>query len=67
MVWGMESTIHYSNLKLKHHPNAQVKRIFHWNQAEGRWDVVKVNDADGWHYETNADVRLNAGLVNNLP
>ena len=43
---------------------AGVKRIFHWNGDEARFDVVKVNSAQGaGMYETHADVRLFAGLV----
>lgn len=43
---------------------AGVKRIFHWNGDEARFDVVKVNNAQGaGMYETHADVRLFAGLV----
>ena len=41
-----------------------MKRIFHWNGDEARFDVVKVNNAQGaGMYETHADVRLFAGLV----
>ncbi|OJT11310.1 hypothetical protein TRAPUB_12185 [Trametes pubescens] len=42
---------------------AGVKRIFHWNADEGRFDVVKVNSAESGQYETHADIRLFAGLV----
>lgn len=43
---------------------AGVKRIFHWNGDEGKFDVVKVNSAQGnIMYETHADFRLFAGLV----
>ncbi|KAI0032125.1 hypothetical protein K488DRAFT_50605 [Vararia minispora EC-137] len=42
---------------------AGVKRIFHWNADEGRFDVVKVNSADPGQYETHADIRLFAGMV----
>ncbi|EIW76547.1 hypothetical protein CONPUDRAFT_168399, partial [Coniophora puteana RWD-64-598 SS2] len=38
-----------------------VKRIFHWNASEGRFDVIKVNDLEGGCYETQADTRLFAG------
>jgi len=38
-----------------------VKRIFHWNADEGRFDVIKVNDLEGDCYETQADTRLFAG------
>ncbi|KAH9922247.1 uncharacterized protein B0H18DRAFT_1212716 [Fomitopsis serialis] len=42
---------------------AGVKRIFHWNGEESRFDVVKVNSAQGdIMYETHADIRLFAGL-----
>ena len=42
---------------------AGVKRVFHWNGEEHRFDVVKVNSADRENYETRADGRLFAGLV----
>jgi hypothetical protein len=42
---------------------AGVKRIFHWNGDEMRWDVVKVKSARKDQYETHADIRLSAGLV----
>jgi hypothetical protein len=42
---------------------AGVKRIFHWNGEEGRFDVVKVNTAERDQYETHADIRLFAGMV----
>ncbi|KAI0673178.1 hypothetical protein C8Q78DRAFT_1137561 [Trametes maxima] len=42
---------------------AGVKRIFHWNAEEGKFDVVKVNSAESGQYETHADIRLFAGLV----
>ncbi|KDQ55971.1 hypothetical protein JAAARDRAFT_48384 [Jaapia argillacea MUCL 33604] len=41
---------------------AGVKRIFHWNNEEGKFDVVKVNSAVIEQYETHADIRLFAGL-----
>ncbi|KII83616.1 hypothetical protein PLICRDRAFT_702425 [Plicaturopsis crispa FD-325 SS-3] len=41
---------------------AGVKRIFHWNNEEGVFEVVKVNNAESTAYETHADVRLYAGL-----
>ncbi|KAH9886716.1 hypothetical protein C8Q73DRAFT_739974 [Cubamyces lactineus] len=41
---------------------AGVKRIFHWNADEGKFDVVKVNSAESGQYETHADIRLFAGL-----
>ncbi|KAI0698187.1 hypothetical protein C8T65DRAFT_660991 [Cerioporus squamosus] len=41
---------------------AGVKRIFHWDADEGRFIVVKVNDAQSGQYETHADIRLFAGL-----
>lgn len=40
-----------------------MKRIFHWNAEEGKFDVVKVNSAESGQYETHADIRLFAGLV----
>jgi hypothetical protein len=41
-----------------------VRRIFHWNPVEGRFDVVKVNGVgEGDVYETQADTRLFAGAV----
>ncbi|KAI6041771.1 hypothetical protein EDC04DRAFT_2565105 [Pisolithus marmoratus] len=40
-----------------------VKRIFHWNPKEGRFDVTKVNDESGGFYQTQADTRLFAGAV----
>jgi hypothetical protein len=42
---------------------AGVKRIFHWNGEEGKFDMVKVNTAERDQYETHADVRLFAGMV----
>lgn len=45
---------------------AGIKRIFHWNDEEGKFDVVKVNSASLAHYETHADVRLFAGQVCNI-
>ena len=42
---------------------AGVKRIFHWDADVGRFEVVKVNDAETGQYETHADIRLFAGLV----
>ena len=40
-----------------------MKRIFHWNGEDSRFDVVKVNTAERNQYETHADVRLFAGMV----
>ncbi|KAH7882067.1 hypothetical protein F5I97DRAFT_401139 [Phlebopus sp. FC_14] len=40
-----------------------VKRIFHWNPVEGRFDVMKVNGAENELYETQADTRLFAGSL----
>ncbi|KAI0270887.1 hypothetical protein BGY98DRAFT_889831, partial [Russula aff. rugulosa BPL654] len=40
---------------------AGVKRIFHWNGEEGKFDMVKVNTAERDQYETHADIRLFAG------
>lgn len=42
---------------------AGVKRVFHWDGAAGRFEVVKVNGAGRENYETKADIRLFAGLV----
>ncbi|OCH92584.1 hypothetical protein OBBRIDRAFT_811618 [Obba rivulosa] len=41
---------------------AGVKRVFHWNGELGRFEVVKVNSAQGAMYATHADYRLFAGL-----
>ncbi|EMD31073.1 hypothetical protein CERSUDRAFT_127616 [Gelatoporia subvermispora B] len=41
---------------------AGVKRVFHWNGELGRFEVIKVNSAQGAMYETHADFRLFAGL-----
>jgi hypothetical protein len=43
-----------------------VKRIFHWNGEDSKFDVVKVNMAERGQYETHADVRLFAGMVSIL-
>jgi hypothetical protein len=40
-----------------------VKRIFHWNGEDGKFDVVKVNTAERDQYETHADIRLFTGMV----
>ncbi|CAL1698222.1 unnamed protein product [Somion occarium] len=40
---------------------AGVKRIFHWNAEDNRFEVVKVNSAQREQYETHSDVRLFAG------
>jgi len=39
---------------------AGVKRVFHWNAAHdpGRWEVVKVNDAEMKLYQTRSDFNL---------
>lgn len=42
---------------------AGVKRIFHWNGQEHRFDVIKVNSAERQAYETNSDARLFNGSV----
>ena len=42
---------------------AGVKRIFHWNGEDGKFDMVKVNTAEKDQYETHADIRLYAGMV----
>ncbi|KAI0296966.1 hypothetical protein B0F90DRAFT_1953249 [Multifurca ochricompacta] len=41
---------------------AGVKRIFHWNGEDGKFDMVKVNTAARDQYETHADIRLYAGM-----
>ncbi|KAI9452302.1 hypothetical protein BJY52DRAFT_943110 [Lactarius psammicola] len=41
---------------------AGVKRIFHWNGEDGKFDMVKVNTAERDQYETHADIRLYAGM-----
>jgi len=40
---------------------AGVKRVFHWNGDEGKFDVVKVNDSEQDAYQTHADIRLVLG------
>ena len=45
---------------------AGVKRIFHWNGEDGKFDMVKVNTAERDQYETHADIRLYAGMVSGL-
>lgn len=40
-----------------------MKRIFHWNGEDGKFDMVKVNTAERDQYETHADIRLYAGMV----
>ena len=42
---------------------AGVKRVFHWNGDEARFECVKVNESHQEPYETRADMRLAAGLV----
>jgi hypothetical protein len=42
---------------------AGVKRIFHWNGEDGKFDMVKVNTAERDQYETHADIRLYAGML----
>lgn len=42
---------------------AGVKRIFHWDADQGKFEVVKVNSAEKEVYETRADLRLYSGLV----
>lgn len=42
---------------------AGIKRIFHWDEVAGRWEVVKVNSPGRDQYETTADARLHAGMV----
>ncbi|KAI0248922.1 hypothetical protein BJV78DRAFT_1284368 [Lactifluus subvellereus] len=41
---------------------AGVKRIFHWNGEDGKFEMVKVNTAERDQYETHADIRLHAGM-----
>lgn len=41
---------------------AGVKRIFHWDEEYGRFEVVKVNLVQVEPYGTRSDVRLFAGL-----
>ncbi|KAI5984622.1 hypothetical protein EDD15DRAFT_2480115 [Pisolithus albus] len=40
-----------------------VKRIFHWNPKEGKFEVVKVNDESCVFYQTQADTRLFSGAT----
>lgn len=40
-----------------------MKRVFHWDEVEHRFEMVKVNGAERENYETRADTRLFAGLV----
>ena len=40
-----------------------MKRIFHWNGENGKFDVVKVNMVERDQYETHADIRLLARMV----
>ena len=42
---------------------AGIKRVFHWNGEEGRFECVKVNESQNDPYETRADSRLASGLV----
>jgi hypothetical protein len=42
---------------------AGIKRIFHWDEAMGGWEVVKVNCPGTDQYETTADIRLFTGTV----
>jgi hypothetical protein len=42
---------------------AGIKRIFHWDEASGKWEVVKVNSPGTDQYETAADIRLYARAV----
>ncbi|KAH8077087.1 hypothetical protein BXZ70DRAFT_902471 [Cristinia sonorae] len=42
---------------------AGIKRIFHWDEGLGRFEVVKVNAVQVEPYGTSSDVRLFAGLV----
>lgn len=45
---------------------AGVKRIFHWDEDDGSFKCVKVNDPGSEPYETQADNRLAAGRVRNV-
>ena len=45
---------------------AGVKRIFHWNGEDGKFDMVKVNTAERDQYETHVDIRLYDGMVSGL-
>jgi len=40
---------------------AGVKRVFHWNGDEGKFEVVKVNGGEQDVYQTHADIRLVLG------
>lgn len=42
---------------------AGVRRIFHWDEAQGRFLVVKVNAVQIEAYGTHSDVRVFSGLV----
>lgn len=42
---------------------AGIKRVFHWNDHEGKFDVVKVNGDGRENYETRADLRMFSGMV----
>ena len=42
---------------------AGIKRVFHWNGEEGRFECVKVNESQNAPYETRVDMRLASGLV----
>ncbi|KDQ08941.1 hypothetical protein BOTBODRAFT_117881 [Botryobasidium botryosum FD-172 SS1] len=46
---------------------AGVKRVFHWNGDEGKFEVVKVNGGDQDVYQTHADIRLVLGTVSPHP
>lgn len=40
-----------------------VKRIFHWNPKEGKFDMTKVNDESCVFYQTKADTQLFSGAT----
>lgn len=42
---------------------AGVKRIFHWNEELGKFEMIKVNACAMDFYETQSDARLAAGRV----
>ena len=45
---------------------AGIKRVFHWNGEEGKFECIKVNNAHCEPYETRSDMRLAAGLVSSI-
>jgi len=40
---------------------AGIKRVFYWNEADGIFVCVKVNEVEEGQYETQADIRLGVG------